>query len=39
MSDYDVNRNWANDLAQFLEKADSESIMECFERIEEKWKS
>ena len=38
MSDYDVNRNWANDLAQFLEEADGDSIMECFEKIEEKWK-
>lgn len=38
MSDYDVNRNWANDLAQFLEQANSESIMECFVKIEEKWK-
>lgn len=38
MSDYDVNRNWANELAQFLEEADKDSIMECFEEIEDKWK-
>lgn len=38
MSDYEANRHWANNLSQFLEECNEESLMEYFETIENKWK-
>ena len=38
MSEYEANRNWANNLSQYLEEADKDQILEYFEKLEEKWK-